>query len=91
MFEPIAEQHQWTESEKAITLISRLEGEAQTVAAEIRPKTWTKLVIRLTNHFSPENQEISLQELQTRKQKEGENFATLSTAIEKLARRAIPK
>lgn len=90
-FEPIADLHGWTDEEKGVTLLSKFEGEALTIAATVKPKTYENLVAKLTSHFSPDEQETSLQQLQTRKQKKDETYATLAANIEKLAQKAYPQ
>ena len=90
-FEPIAELHGWTPEEIGVTLLSKLEGGALTIAATVKRKTYKNLVAKLTTHFSPDEQETSLQQLQTRKQKKDETYATVAASIEKLAQKAYPQ
>ena len=62
-----------------------------TIAATVRPKTYRNLVAKLTSHFSPDERETSLQQLQTRKQQKDETYASLAAGIEKLTQKAYPQ
>ena len=89
-FEAVALLQKWSETEKNVILLSKLEGSALSAVNTAKTKSYSDMVICLKENFSPEQRELSLQKLQSRVQKKGENFSILAADIQRLALKAYP-
>ena len=89
-FEAVSQLQKWSDAEKHVLLLSKLEGSALSAVNTAKTKTYTEMVVCLKENFSPEQRELSLQKLQSRQQKKGENFSILAADIQRLAMKAYP-
>ena len=89
-FEAVAQLQRWSTMEKSVILLSKLEGPALSAVNTCKTKTYSDMVSCLKENFSPEQRELSLQKLQSRQQKKGENFSILAADILRLVVKAYP-
>ena len=89
-FESISRFNGWKSDQKAVALISKLEGEALTAAAVLENPTYEQLVQQLRENFSNDRQELAALKLQNRLQQSGESLETVALDIQKLVRKAYP-
>ena len=89
-FNSIAKFNGWSTSQKAVVLLSKLEGEALTAAAVLDDPTWDELVEHLRENFSNDRQELAALRLQNRLQQPEESLESLSLDIQKLVKKAYP-
>ena len=89
-FEAVSTLQRWTEDEKAVILLSKLEKSALSAVNTSKSRSYTDMVICLKENFSPEQRELSLQKLQVRKQKKEESFSVMAADIQRLALKAYP-
>ena len=87
-FLAIAKFHGWSDEKKVVILMSKLEGEALSVAAVLREPTFSQLVKQLKENFSCEQQELAAIKLQNRVQLKDESLESLALDIQKLTRYA---
>ena len=90
-FEAVAKLQQLNEENKAIVLLSKLEGSALATVNTSKTKSYQDMVTCLKENFSPEQRELSYQKLQTRQQKKGETFSILAAEIQKLTMKSYPQ
>ena len=89
-FFSIAKFHGWTEAQTVVTLLSKLEGEALSVAATLDQPSLDTLTWHLRQTFSAEQQEIAAMKLQSKRQGGKETYESLSLEIQKLTKKAYP-
>ena len=87
-FEAIAGLQRWSDERKAVVLLSKLEGQALSVATADAEKTYESLVACLKENFSPEQQVIFAMKLNARVQGKDETFEALANDMKKLVRKA---
>ena len=87
-FSSIAQFNGWSEEQKVVILLSKLEGEALAVAAVLENPTWTQLIAHLRETFSSERQELASLKLQNRLQQSNETLDHLALDIQKLVKKA---
>ena len=89
-FEAISRFNQWEDRQRAVILMSKLEGEALTAAAVLENPTFDEIVQQLRRIFSPQLQEIAALKLKSRRQESGETLESLSTDVYRLTLKTYP-
>ncbi|MES9883163.1 MAG: C2HC-type zinc finger protein, partial [Sedimenticola sp.] len=93
-FEIIAEMNQWSDTAKAMELVTSLRGLAQSILSDLSPaqrKDYPYLVTALTARFEPTNQsELYRAQMKTRLRKKGETIQELAQDIKRTVRMAYP-
>ena len=86
-FEALARVHGWDDQMKAVMLLGRLKGKALAVAAKGSETTFSAMVARLINHFSPDHEEMYAQQLQAVTKKPEQSWEDLAYQVRDLAAR----
>ena len=87
-FISICEFQDWNDDEAAILLLSKLEGNALSVAAALDDQSLRSLVFHLRRQFSQDQEEVATLKLYGRNQKSDETFENLSLDIKRLTKKA---
>ena len=90
-FISIVEYAEWTDEEAAVTLMSKLKGEALTVVSSLDDHSLRALTTTLRQHFSVDQKEIAASKLNGRVQQAGETLQSLSIDVQRLVKRAYPE
>ena len=87
-FEAIAGLQNWNDERKAVVLLSKLEGQALSIASTENQRTFSSLVACLRENFSPQQQTIFALKLNSRVQGKNETFEALANDIKRLTKKA---
>jgi hypothetical protein len=87
-FEAIAGLQNWDDDRKAVVLLSKLEGQALTVATAEPRTSYKDLVDCLKENFSPEQQTIFAMKLNSRVQGKDETYEALANDVKRLTKKA---
>ena len=89
-FLAIADFNEWNSQQKAVVLMSKLEGRALTAAAVLKDPSFQDIVTTLRKNFAVEQHDLASMKLRSRTQKTGETLEDLAVEIMKLVIKSYP-